>query len=185
MDLRTERLILRRWKESDRKPFAHMNADPRVMRFMPGLLTEAESDAMVIRIEAHFDQHGFGLFALEHNGVFLGFTGLAVPAFAAAFTPCVEIGWRLCAESHNQGFATEAAREVLRHAFETLALREVVSFTVPSNTPSRRVMEKLGMRYEGEFDHPRLPGGHRLRRHVLYRITSPSGLSSCEALAGA
>jgi len=117
MVLQTERLILRRWKASDHKPFASMNADPRVMRFMPGVLSEAESIALVSRIESHFEQHGFGVYALEHDGEFIGFTGLWIPTFAAEFTPCVEIAWRLRSAFQNQGFATEAARAVIRHAF--------------------------------------------------------------------
>ena len=176
--LKTARLWLRRWQERDRDPFFRLNADSRVMRFFPSMLTRAESDAGVDRILAHFDRHGFGLYAVElrETGDFAGFIGLNVPSFETHFTPCVEIGWRLAAEFWNRGFATEGARAVLRHAFGTLGLAEVVSFTVPSNLPSRRVMEKLGMIHDpaGDFDHPRISEGHPLRRHVLYRISSPS-----------
>jgi RimJ/RimL family protein N-acetyltransferase len=169
--LETERLILRRWREADRAPFAEVNADPRVMQYFPACLTRAESDALIDRIEAHFDAHGFGLFAAELRamGELAGFIGLAIPQFEAEFTPCVEIGWRLGAAHWNQGLATEGARAVLRFAFETVRLPEVVSFAVAANLPSRRVMEKLGMTYTGDFDHPKLPQGHPLRRHVLYR----------------
>jgi ribosomal-protein-alanine N-acetyltransferase len=170
-DLQTERLILRRWKESDREPFARINADPRVMEHFPACLTRAESDALLDRIEAHFEAHGFGLFAAElrATGESIGFIGLAIPQFEAYFTPCVEIGWRLAAVHWNQGLATEGAWEVLRYAFEELGLKKLVSLAVAANLPSRRVMEKLGMSYEGEFEHPRLPEGHPLRRHVIYR----------------
>jgi ribosomal-protein-alanine N-acetyltransferase len=173
-NLQTERLILRRWKESDREPFARINADPRVMQHFPACLTRAESDALMDRIEAHFEAHGFGLFAAElrATGELIGFIGLAIPQFEAYFTPCVEIGWRLAAAHWNQGLATEGARAVLRYAFEELRLRELVSLAVAANLPSRRVMEKLGMTYEGEFEHPRLPEGHRLRRHVIYRCAT-------------
>jgi RimJ/RimL family protein N-acetyltransferase len=169
--LQTERFILRRWRDADRDAFASMNADPRVMEFLPECLTRAQSDAMLNRIEKHFDIYGFGLFAAElrATGEFAGFVGLAVPGFKAFFTPCVEIGWRLGAAHWNQGLATEGARAVLEFAFATVGLAEVVSFTTHGNLRSRRVMEKLGMRYAGDFEHPRLPEGHPLRPHVLYR----------------
>ncbi|MGP8176233.1 MAG: GNAT family N-acetyltransferase [Terracidiphilus sp.] len=172
--LKTERLLLRRWHEEDRLPFQRINADPRVMEFMPGLLSARESDALIMRIEGHFDRHGFGLFAVEHrtDANLIGFIGLMIPSFQAPFMPAVEIGWRLGAEYWGRGFATEAARAVLHYGFETLALGSVVSFTVPSNVLSRRVMERIGMKHEPreDFDHPGLPNGHPLRRHVLYRI---------------
>ncbi len=176
--LRTPRLVLRRWRETYRAPFARMNADPRVMEHFPACLTEAESNLAAGRIEAHFELHGFGLFAAElrETGDFTGFIGLAVPAFEAHFTPSVEIGWRLAPEYWNRGLATEGARAVLRYAFDELRLPEIVSFTVPANLPSRRVMEKIGLTHDpaDDFDHPRLPEGHPLRRHVLYRIRRPS-----------
>lgn len=172
-ELRTPRLILRRWRPADHAPFAAMNADPRVMEFFPATLSPEETDASIARIEAHFDQHGFGLWAVEIPGMahFAGFVGLNYPRFEAAFTPCVEIGWRLAAEYWNQGFATEGARAALVFGFETLKLDEIVSFTVPDNVRSRRVMEKLGMTHNPseDFDHPLVSDGHRLKRHVLYR----------------
>jgi RimJ/RimL family protein N-acetyltransferase len=172
--LTTERLLLREWQESDRQPFAVMNADPRVMQFMPNTLTCKESDLLVDRIQKHFTAHGFGLFAAERRvtGEFIGFIGLAVPSFQARFTPCVEIGWRLSAEQWNQGLATEGAREALRYGFVMLSLAEIVSFTVPANVRSRRVMERIGLSHDhtDDFDHPGLPEGHPLRRHVLYRL---------------
>jgi RimJ/RimL family protein N-acetyltransferase len=175
MILETPRLILRRWQESDSEPFYRINSDSRVMEFFPACLTREESDALIATAQTHFEMHGFGPFAAElrDGGNLAGFVGLMVPQFEAHFTPCVEIGWRLAAEYWNQGLATEAATAVLRLAFEELGLREVVSFTVPANRRSRRVMEKLGMAYSGEFDHPRLAEGHPLRQHVLYRKLSP------------
>lgn len=172
--LRTERLVLRRWRESDLEPFRRMNVDPKVMEFMPKLLDSEESDALVERIERHFDERGFGLMAVEvkESGEFVGFVGLSVPQFEAPFMPAVEIGWRLAAEYWGKGLATEAARETLRFGFEVVGLESVVSFTVPANVRSRRVMERIGMTHDPreDFDHPQLPVGHPLRRHVLYRV---------------
>jgi len=172
--LRTERLILRHWRPSDREPFSRINADPRVMEFMPRALSREESDLLADRIEAHFRHQGFGLCAVElcRDHSFVGFIGLAVPAFHAPFTPCVEIGWRLSADHWGQGLATEGGRAMVRHAFDVLKLHSLVSFTVPANRRSRRVMEKLGMTHNpaDDFDHPNLPEGHPLRRHVLYRL---------------
>ena len=170
-DLETPRLILRRWKEADREPFSQINADPQVMEFFPACLTREESDALIGRAEAHFEKHGFGPYAAELRATaeLIGFVGLFIPRFEAYFTPCVEIGWRLSASRWNQGLATEGADAVLRLAFDTLGLPEIVAFTAPANLRSRRVMEKLGMDCDGEFDHPRLPEGHPLRRHLLYR----------------
>lgn len=176
-ELRTNRLLLRRWRTADRAPFAELNADPSVMEYFPAALSPEESDLLVARIEAHFDRHGFGLWAVEIQNIaaFAGFTGLSVPSFEAHFTPCVEIGWRLAAQNWRCGYATEAARAVLAFGFETLRLAEIVSFTVPGNIRSRRVMERIGMIHNpaDDFDHPGLPDGHPLRRHVLYRITRP------------
>ena len=176
-ELRTDRLYLRRWCATDREPFAALNADPRVMEHLPGPLSREQSDDLAARIEAHFEQHGFGLWAVEITGIvpFAGFIGLSIPYFEAHFTPCVEIGWRLVAEHWGRGYATEGARAALAFGFEQLRLAEVVSFTVPSNLRSRRVMERLGMTRNpaDDFDHPALPEGHPLRRHVLYRLDRP------------
>jgi RimJ/RimL family protein N-acetyltransferase len=175
--LTTERLVLRRWRGSDLEPFRRMNADPRVMEFMSKLLDSVESDALVERIERHFDERGFGLMAVElkESGEFIGFVGLSVPQFEAPFMPAVEIGWRLAAEYWGKGFATEAARETVRFAFEKVGLESVVSFTVPANGRSRRVIKKIGMRLAGEFEHPGIAEGHKLRHHVIYRVEAMSG----------
>lgn len=171
--LRTSRLILRRWRGEDREPFFRMNSDPRVMQYFPACLKRPESDWLADRIEAHFATHGFGLWAAEvrETGQFAGFIGLSVPTFRAHFVPCVEIGWRLDPAWWNRGLATEGARAALAYGFDALGLDEIVSFTVPANLPSRRVMEKLGMTHDpaDDFDHPGIPEGHPLRRHVLYR----------------
>jgi RimJ/RimL family protein N-acetyltransferase len=176
--MRTDRLLLRRWRDADRDPFAAMNADPRVMEHFPAPLSREESDAAAARIDRHFDEHGFGLWAMEVPGVvtFAGFVGLSVPAFTAPFTPCVEVGWRLAADCWSRGYATEGGRAALRFGFDTLGLREIVSFTTAGNTRSRLVMERLGMTHDptDDFDHPNLPGGHPLRHHVLYRLRRPS-----------
>jgi RimJ/RimL family protein N-acetyltransferase len=173
-ELSTARLRLRQWRPSDLEPFAALNADPQVMEFMSGCLSSAASDALARRSEAEIARQGWGLWAtqLRVSGVFIGFVGLHVPSFEAPFTPCVEIGWRLARASWGNGFATEAARECLRFAFEGLRLEEVVSFTAPLNRRSRAVMERLGMHHDAadDFDHTRLPAGHPLRRHVLYRL---------------
>ncbi len=172
--IETERLALRRWRDSDIEPFAALNADQTAMRFMPGMMTGAETRAMVRRIREHFDAQGFGLWAVEVPGVapFIGFVGLQRPTFEAHFTPCVEIGWRLAPAYWGKGYATEAAAAALRFGFENLNLDQIVSFTVAANKPSWSVMERIGMTRDPaeDFDHPRLPEGHPLRRHILYRI---------------
>jgi RimJ/RimL family protein N-acetyltransferase len=172
-ELRTARLLLRGFEERDLAPFAAMNADPRVMEHFPAVLSRTESDALVLRIRKHAEEHGFGLFALElPSRELVGFAGLTTVSFEAHFTPCVEIGWRIAAEHWGHGYATEAAQAVLRFGFWQLVLPEIVSFTTLHNERSRRVMEKLGMLRDprDDFDHPRLPEGHVLRRHVLYRL---------------
>jgi RimJ/RimL family protein N-acetyltransferase len=181
--LETERLVLRRWREDDRAPFARMNADPRVMEYFPATLTREESDALVDRIEQHWRTHGFGLYAVDlkvgardgrtsDERYFIGFIGLARPSFEVDFTPCIEIGWRLDASAWGRGLATEGACAVADCAIGPLGLDEIVSFTAVANAPSRRVMEKLGMTHDArdDFDHPRVPEGHPLRHHVLYRL---------------
>jgi RimJ/RimL family protein N-acetyltransferase len=175
--IQTERLLLRRWKEEDREPFYRLNSDPRVMEFMPACLTHPESDLLFDRINEHFRKHDFGLYAAElrEDESFIGFVGLSVPSFEARFTPCVEIGWRLSAVHWGRGLAAEGARVVVKRAFDELGLDELVSFTVPENARSRRVMEKIGMTHDEseDFDHPNLVERHPLRRHVLYRLRRP------------
>jgi len=172
-ELITERLLLRHWRDSDRLHFQRMNADPRVMEFFPEPLTAEASDALFARAREHCNLHGFGPFAVEllDTGTFIGFIGLSVPAFDAHFMPAVEIGWRLGFEYWGRGLASEGARAALEFAFNDVGLEQVVSFTVPANLRSRRVMERLGMTHDpaDDFEHPRLSEGHPLRHHVLYR----------------
>lgn len=172
--LETERLFLRPWRESDRVPFAALNADPKVMEFFPSVLTRQESDAQADRIEDHFARYGYGMWAVEVKDLapFAGFIGLAHPRYETHFTPCVEIGWRLAAHYWGKGYATEGARRVLQFGFEQLGLAEIVSFTAVNNLRSRRVMESLGMQHnsDDDFDHPLLAKEHPLCRHVLYRL---------------
>jgi RimJ/RimL family protein N-acetyltransferase len=171
--LETARLHLRPWARADRDPFAALNADRRVMEFLPGVLSHAESDALIDRIEAHFSTYGFGLWAVEvcDGGGFAGFVGLSIPRHAFAFSPCVEVGWRLAYPYWGQGYATEAAVAALSFGFSDRGFGEIVSFTVADNWRSRRVMERIGMVHDAsdDFDHPLFRAGHRLRRHVLYR----------------
>jgi len=176
IELRTERLLLRPWRPSDREPFAALNADPVVMEHFPAPLSRDASDELVDHIEAAFAEHGWGLWAAEVPGVsdFIGFIGLAIPAFDAPFTPCVEVGWRLAKQHWGHGYAPEGAMEALRFAFDEIELGQVLSFTYAGNDKSRRVMVKIGMSHDPaeDFDHPRVPDGHRIKPHVLYRITA-------------
>jgi RimJ/RimL family protein N-acetyltransferase len=174
-ELVTARLRLRGWKQADLIPFATLNTDPWVMEHFESALSRAQSDALVARLQGHFDRHGFGMWAVEAPGraPFVGFVGLAVPPFQAHFTPCVEVGWRLAAEFWGRGYATEAAEAALSFGFGTLALAEIVAYTVRGNLRSRRVMERLEMtRSEADdFDHPAYLDVERIRHHVLYRMS--------------
>ncbi len=172
--LETNRLILRQWLDSDIPIFAGMNRDPKVMEFFSACLSEEETEEMVTRIRVHFQKYGYGLFAVElkSSGEFIGFVGLSIPQFDAPFMPAVEIGWRISSQHFGKGYATEAAKKILEFAFDELELEEVVSFTVPRNKASQRVMEKIGMSRDlsGDFFHPKLEKNHPLSLHVLYRI---------------
>lgn len=173
--LTTERLLMREWRDSDRAQYAALNADPDVMRHFPSMLTPEQSDEMVDRMTAIWRDRGFGLWAVERRDTteFIGFVGLAAPGWQAAFTPCVEVGWRLAKQHWGHGFAPEAALASLQWGFENVDLPddEIVSFATESNLKSRRVMEKIGMTrdHTRDFDHPLLPDWVD-RRHVLYRI---------------
>jgi ribosomal-protein-alanine N-acetyltransferase len=173
--LRTDRLLLRAWRAEDREPFARMNADSEVMEFFVSAMVRAESDAFVDRIEADFVRRGFGLWAVEEidPSEFIGYAGLSYQTFAASFTPAFEIGYRLARQSWGQGYATEAAKEAVRYGFEHVGLAEVVSMTALHNLRSQAVMKKLGMAHDtgDDFEHPGVPHGHPLQRHVLYRLT--------------
>jgi RimJ/RimL family protein N-acetyltransferase len=173
-ELRTERLVLRHWREDDRDSWAALNADPEVRRFFPGVLDRAAADAELDRHAQRLDDRGWGLWAVEVVGgePFVGFIGLNHVTFPAPFNPSVELGWRLARSSWGRGYAPEGARAVVAHAFDVLGLDELLAFTAVSNDPSRRVMEKIGMTHDpaDDFDHPNVADGHPLRRHVLYRL---------------
>ncbi len=172
----TERLILRNWCEGDRQAFFEMNADPKVMRFFERTRNRAEADELFDRLaaEIHRKRYGFWAMELRKTGQVIGFTGLRDIDFDATFTPAVEIGWRLLARHWGNGYATEAARACLAHGFEQMGLAEIVSFAVVENWPSRRVMERIGMHREPEFDfdHPSIKPGSPLARHAFYRLTA-------------
>jgi RimJ/RimL family protein N-acetyltransferase len=172
---RTERLILRRWRDADREPFAAMNADPEVVEHLQGPLSRERSDAFVDRIETHWETHGWGLWAVEVPAVapFIGYVGLWPADYVEP--GMVEVGWRLARRHWGNGYVTEAAREALRFGFVDVGLPEIVSFTVPQNERSWRVMERIGLIRDlsGDFDHPRVDAAAypHLVRHVLYRLS--------------
>jgi RimJ/RimL family protein N-acetyltransferase len=175
-DIPTDRLILRQWRDDDRPRFAALNGDPETMRFYASTLSRDESDAYADRSRSHLAQHGWGLWAVEHDGHFIGYTGLSTPSWVTPFEtagdhPVVEIGWRYLKSAWGNGYATEAAKAALKVGFEQVGLDEIVSFTAVSNQPSWRVMERIGMTRNpaDDFEHPNLPEGHPLSRHVLYR----------------
>jgi ribosomal-protein-alanine N-acetyltransferase len=174
--IRTARLVLREWREEDRDPWAALNADPEVMEFFPATRDRAESDAQFDRLSAGVIERGWGLWAVEHDGEFIGFTGLNPVGTDLPCAPGIEVGWRLARSAWGYGFATEAARAALEVAFGQLGAAELVSFTATGNQRSRAVMERLGMSrdLEGDFDHPRVPEGSAVRRHVLYRLPRPA-----------
>ncbi len=175
IEIETERLHLRQWIESDREPFARLNADPQVMEFFPSILDRAASDGMIDRMQAKIAERGWGFWAVEskQDRQFIGFVGLQTPKADFPFSPCVEIGWRLAFEYWGKGYATEAAQSALKVGFELLELAEIVSFTAMNNNRSSAVMERLGMnnRETETFEHPSLPVGHPLREHCLYRLS--------------
>ncbi|WP_232835471.1 GNAT family N-acetyltransferase [Actinocorallia populi] len=174
--MRTERLVVRRWREEDRGPFAALTADPEVMEHFPATLTREESDAMVDRLAARIEEDGFGFWALEvaGSGEFIGFTGISRVRFDAPFTPAVEIGWRLARGAWGLGYASEAARAALEFGFGEAGLDEIVSFTARGNLRSQAVMRRIGMIRdpEGDFGHPAVAEGSPLRPHVLYRLAA-------------
>lgn len=177
LSLHGPRLILRPWRPEDLDPLFAINGDAASMRHFPATMTRAESDAWAARMQAHIDAHGWGFWVVEERGgaPFAGVVGLMNIPWDAPFTPAVEVGWRIAPGLRRRGLAAEAARLALDYGFATLGLQEIVAFTVPGNVASWRLMERLGMRADGAFDHPRLPEGHPLRRHLLYRIAAPRG----------
>ena len=173
IEFETDRLRLRQWLVTDREPFAALNADPRVMEYFPATLDRATSDAMANYCEASIAERGWGFWAAEAkvSGQFIGFVGLHVPSSELPFSPCVEIGWRLAFDHWGKGFASEAASGALQVGFELLNLLQIVSFTVVRNLRSRAVMERIGMREAGMFEHPHIPADSLLRLHCLYLLS--------------
>jgi RimJ/RimL family protein N-acetyltransferase len=172
--LDTPRLRLRQWRETDREPFAALNADSRVMEFFPSTLDRTASDAVVDILQSHIADHGYGFWAAElrDSGETIGFIGIQVPRAQLPFSPCVEIGWRLAHRFWGHGYASEGARASLRAGFETLNLSEIVSFTAANNIRSLAVMRRLNMQEDPvTFEHPNVPPGSPLRVHRLYRLT--------------
>ena len=169
--IETDRLILRAWKLEDLPLFIEMNKDTRVMRYFPSTLSDEQTESFYNRIQSEFERNGWGLYAVElkTTRTFIGYVGLHEIGFDADFTPGVEIGWRLAADYHNQGLATEAAKEVVKLAKQN-GLQRLYSFTAKQNTPSERVMQKICMTKVREFEHPSLSSDSPLRRHVLYQI---------------
>jgi RimJ/RimL family protein N-acetyltransferase len=174
--LQSPRLTLRQWEAHDLEPFSALNADAEVMEYFVAPLSASESAALIVRMQSAITERGWGNWCLDIEGTCAGFVGLNVPSYETPFTPCVEIGWRLARQYWGRGYASEAARLALAYGFGTLKLEEIVSFTTVSNRRSRRVMEQIGMTRDaaGDFDHPRVPEGHPLRRHVLYRLRCAS-----------
>jgi RimJ/RimL family protein N-acetyltransferase len=180
VELDTPRLRLRQWHPDDRIPFAHLNADPRVMECFPHCLDRVDSDALAKRLQSLIAERGWGFWAVEVVGVepFIGFVGLHIPAAELPCSPCVEVGWRLAFKHWGNGYAPEAAKAALRFGFEVLNLPEIVSFTAVNNARSRAVMHKLNMHLEPHtFEHPSLPVGHSLREHCLYRLSRSDWMS--------
>ena len=174
--IRTPRLILRHWQQSDLPLFAEQNGDADVMRYLGGVLTRQESDAYVARAEEHLAANGYCKWAVEAPGVsrLIGAVGLTKVRFEASFTPAVEVAWRLNRRFWGRGYATEAARASIEDGFDRVGLSEVVAVAALGNAASLSVMERLGMARSIEFEHPLLPTGHPLRRHVLYRLQRES-----------
>ncbi len=171
---KSARLGFRNWQKEDLIPFIKMNSDVELMKYFPKILSPEETKIFFKRIGAHFNENSFGLWAVDklETNDFIGFIGFMIPGFEAYFTPCVEIGWRLKREEWNQGLASEGANRCLYFGFEKYGFSTVYSFTSISNQASERVMQKIGMEKDGEFDHPYLENGHQLSRHVIYKISA-------------
>jgi RimJ/RimL family protein N-acetyltransferase len=168
-EIRTPRLLLRRWQEDDLAPMAEINADPEVMRYIgDGSPRDLEQTAESIeRWEEEWEDEGFGLFAVEllGSGELAGMTGLSVPRFLPEVLPAVEIGWRLGRQFWGQGYASEAAHAALEFALQDRGLDRVISIAHIGNDASENVMRKLGMVPERETTHPAY--GHPLRVHAI------------------
>jgi len=173
MQLLTERLLLREWEPGDLPAFEALNSDPAVMEHFVSTLAPEQTHKSYDLFQLHFATYGYGFWVVteKQGGPFLGFTGFNHPRFESFFTPCIEIGWRFCTAAWGKGYATEAAKACLEAGFRQLGMQEVYAFTTTTNKRSEKVMQRIGMQYQGEFDHPSVEKGHRLERHVLYKIT--------------
>jgi RimJ/RimL family protein N-acetyltransferase len=175
--LRTERLLMRRWQDSDRDPFAALNADPETLVYFPSTLTRAQSDELVDIIESRLETQGFGLWALEitATGEFIGFAGLNPMPEGIPGAGGMEIGWRLARPAWHHGYATEAARAALDVAWNGAVLDEIWSMTAVLNTPSQAVMRRIGLTEVARWDHPRIAEDSPVRPHVTFHADRPSG----------
>ena len=180
----TQRLILRPWRESDLKPFASLNADPKVMEFYTHPFIQEESDSLAEKIQWEFSKRGYGFWAVEVPGIadFIGYIGLNYWNLEMEFAPCIDVGWRLALDYWGSGYATEGARAAIRFGFEKLGLNEIVSMATIGNARSHRVMQRLGMTSDSaeNFEHPKLPKGHPLSLRVLYRLPRARWIASNE-----
>jgi RimJ/RimL family protein N-acetyltransferase len=179
--IETDRLLLRRWRESDRAPFAELNGDPQTLIYFPQTFDRQASDALIDRTEANFEALGYGLWALERKdtGEFIGFTGLSPMPDDVPGAGGVEIGWRLTRRAWHRGYATEAAAAAARDAFDRVGLAELWSMTAVLNEPSQAVMRRIGMTEVARFDHPRVPAAHVLKPHVTYHLGRAERGSKC------
>jgi RimJ/RimL family protein N-acetyltransferase len=172
--LQSDRLIMRRWRDEDLDPFAALNADPAVMEHIQKVLTREESAGFIDRIEAEFEECGWGLWAVEvkDGAPFIGFVGLHRVPFQVKSSTAIEVGWRLAHEHWGHGYTTEAAERAVRFGYDEAGLLEVLSFTNPANVRSWKVMERIGMVRDpsSDFEHPNVPVGHHLRDHIVYRF---------------
>lgn len=152
-ELETDRLLLRQWREEDLDPYARLCADPEVMRYLPGVLTREESAKQIERFVRHWEEHGYGLWAIEEKktGTFIGFIGLLRQDDWSEGEHKVEVGWRLDRSFWGNGLATEGALASLRYGFNRLKLPRIISICDPRNSASWRVMEKCGLTYQGEI----------------------------------
>ena len=174
--IETERLILRTWKKEDADPYFQINQDPKVMEFLCGPLAMEQVNDFIPAVNSHQDKHGYTLWAacLKETDELMGFIGLNYTTFESDFTTAVEVGWRLGSQYWGKGYATESAKASLKYGFEKCGLKEIVSFTVPANVRSLRVMEKIGLKRDlnGDFAHPKLAADHKLSHHFLYRLSA-------------
>ncbi|MCW3465745.1 GNAT family N-acetyltransferase [Chitinophaga nivalis] len=173
------RLGFRHWQDSDTLPFTAMGQDAAVMQYFPQLMTAEATAALIMRIQTHFREKGYGLYATDllSTGTFIGFIGFSTPSFPTDFTPCTEIGWRLQSAVWGQGLATEGARACLEYGFRHFHFPAIYSFTAVQNQRSEKVMQKIGMHQVGLFDHPLVAADSSLQKHVLYKITQSDIIS--------